>query len=1281
MAAQATFSWLPNSETNLAGYKVYYGISSRNYTNVIDAGLPAPVNGRIQATVDNLIEGETYYFAATAYDSNGLESDYSIEIIHTVPAAVDSITKIFGNTPGADYPGTLADTFTNINDQVLDGSETLSTWSWSSPSPHKVANTIILKTNLSTIPASATIVEARLYLYQTATQGETSYSNTVHKITGHNPVIGEVSGTNAAAGTAWNSVPAGTTYNDIPLGLADIAPAEDTATLDNTNGYRSWLITSMVRDWVADPQSNYGLLVNGQSEMATETGRTFAASENSNTDIRPKLVITYTINSSTTPPAAANSSVSGNEDTPVTGALSVDNPSGLPLQYAVPTNPVHGTLTIENATGQFTYHPLPDFNGRDSFSFTATNDNGISNTATITITVNPLNDPPVAQTASFATDEDTALSGQLNASDIDGDTLNYALVAQPGSGTVTVNANRTFTYTPTGNANGTDTFTFKVSDGTADSNTATISITVNPVNDPPVAQAASLATDEDTALSGQLNASDIDGDTLSYALVAQPGSGTVTVNANGTFTYTPTGNANGTDTFTFKVNDGTADSSIATITITVNPVNDTPTADNQSLSVVAGSTTSGLLTAADPDGDNLTFAVASAAAQGDVSINADGTFTYTARQDAAGTDSFTFTANDGSSGSNIATVAITLTESTTGFRFELHELQVDSNWQAVSYDSPFTNPVVIAGASSFTSSETGVIRVKNVTSNGLELRFQEWDSLDGQHPVETITLMVAEAGTFTLDDGTLIEAGCFSTSGASTFSALSFLQPMSTPPVVMTAVNTVNETDAVTTRVRNITTNGFEFMMREQEINATTHAEETACYLAWEPSTGRFGNMQYEVAVTGDQITANAYPIKYTSRFIELPMVLAAMQTTDGGDTATPRINTSTIEGIDVFVSEEQSRDSELAHTTERGGYISIAAYDPAGDPDGDTLSTSDEESIYNTHPGVADTDHDGIDDGAEITYWQEQGSSWYADLDNDGLINLLDQDSDNDGMADGSEIAAGFDPADPASVPGFPIMDGGEVDVDSTWVRVNFTTTFTNPVIIARLVSKNGGDPCVVRIDNVTATGFDLRLQEYEYLDGTHTVEQVSYLVMEAGHYTLADGTQVEAGTFSTSATSTYDSRSFNQTFSQTPVVITSVDSSNEADTVTARIRNINTNGFECKLQEQEINTKSHLIESLAYIAWEPSSGSENGLRYEVGRSADTVTHATKTLSYAAGFNTRPLLYTDMQTTDGGDTSTLRTISNEAAGLQVLVEEEQSKDSKVAHTTEVAGFIAILSE
>ena len=184
VSGQADFSWLPNTEPNLSGYKIYYGTATRTYTTTLDIGLPNPVNGRIHGTITGLTEGQTYYFAATAYDDLGTESDYSDEIVYTVLAG-DSITKTFGSTPDADYPDTLEDTFANINAQPLDGLETISTWSWSSPTPHKVANTALFKADLRSIPANATIIEAQLYLYQIAAHGESNYLNTVHKITGN----------------------------------------------------------------------------------------------------------------------------------------------------------------------------------------------------------------------------------------------------------------------------------------------------------------------------------------------------------------------------------------------------------------------------------------------------------------------------------------------------------------------------------------------------------------------------------------------------------------------------------------------------------------------------------------------------------------------------------------------------------------------------------------------------------------------------------------------------------------------------------------------------------------------------------------------------------------------------------------------------------------------------------------------------------------------------------------------------------------------------------------
>ena len=194
----------------------------------------------------------------------------------------------------------------------------------------------------------------------------------------------------------------------------------------------------------------------------------------------------------------------------------------------------------------------------------------------------PGNTPPVAVNDSYSTNEDTALTvlapGVLgNDSDADGNRLTAVLVSGPAHGTLTLYSNGSFTYTPAANYNGPDSFTYKANDGQADSNNiATVSITVTAVNnDAPVAQAQSVTTAEDTAKAITLTASDVDGDGLTYTVVSGPTHGTLS-GSGASLTYTPAADYNGADSFTFKANDGTADSNVATVAITVTAVNDAP---------------------------------------------------------------------------------------------------------------------------------------------------------------------------------------------------------------------------------------------------------------------------------------------------------------------------------------------------------------------------------------------------------------------------------------------------------------------------------------------------------------------------------------------------------------------------------------------------------------------------------------------------------------------------------------------------------------------------------
>ena len=184
------------------------------------------------------------------------------------------------------------------------------------------------------------------------------------------------------------------------------------------------------------------------------------------------------------------------------------------------------------------------------------------------------NTTPIASDATVEAIEDTLYNGVLpQASDVDGDTLTYSLKTQPTNGTVVVNEDGTYTYTPNENFNGEESFTYEVSDGELVSE-ATITLNVAPVNDSPEAFDATVEAIEDTLYNGVLpQASDVDGDTLTYSLKTQPTNGTVVVNEDGTYTYTPNENFNGEESFTYEVSDGES-ASEATITLNVANVRD-----------------------------------------------------------------------------------------------------------------------------------------------------------------------------------------------------------------------------------------------------------------------------------------------------------------------------------------------------------------------------------------------------------------------------------------------------------------------------------------------------------------------------------------------------------------------------------------------------------------------------------------------------------------------------------------------------------------------------------
>jgi hypothetical protein len=329
-----------------------------------------------------------------------------------------------------------------------------------------------------------------------------------------------------------------------------------------------------------------------------------------------------------------------------------------PLTYAIVTSPTHGTLTGTGATR--TYTPAANYNGADAFTFKANDGKADSNFATVSITVTAVNDAPVANAQSVTTAEDTAKAITLTGSDVDGDTLTYAITIQPLHGTLS-GTGANVTYTPAANYNGADSFSFTVSDGTVTSAGKTVSITVTAVDDPPAVPARELSATEDTALPFTLTATDVDTlfENLTFAIATQPAHGTVT--GSGTsWTYTPAANYTGAATFTYTASDGTSTSAPGTVSVYVNAVNDAPVANAQSVTTAEDTAKAITLTGSDVEGSPLTYAVVTQPTHGSLT-GTGASLTYTPAANFNGADSFTFTVNDGMATSGAATVMITVT--------------------------------------------------------------------------------------------------------------------------------------------------------------------------------------------------------------------------------------------------------------------------------------------------------------------------------------------------------------------------------------------------------------------------------------------------------------------------------------------------------------------------------------------------------------------------------------------------------------------------------------------
>ena len=233
---------------------------------------------------------------------------------------------------------------------------------------------------------------------------------------------------------------------------------------------------------------------------------------------------------------------------------------------------VNGSLSFVD--GQFSYTPDANYNGPDSFTYQLCDIDLECDSATVTITVNPVNDLPIAADDAFDVDEDTTLNGDVRINDTpSGDGGNvWSLVDAVVDGALSF-VDGQFTYTPSADYNGPGSFTYQLCDIDVDCDSATVTLTVNPVNDLPVAFDDAYQIGPDGSLDADVSVNDLtsgDGGNV-WALVTPPASGTLDLAANGSFLYSAAAGFAGDVSFGYSLCDVDADCDDATVTITVSP--------------------------------------------------------------------------------------------------------------------------------------------------------------------------------------------------------------------------------------------------------------------------------------------------------------------------------------------------------------------------------------------------------------------------------------------------------------------------------------------------------------------------------------------------------------------------------------------------------------------------------------------------------------------------------------------------------------------------------------
>ncbi|HHF3126779.1 TPA: tandem-95 repeat protein [Vibrio alginolyticus] len=681
-------------------------------------------------------------------------------------------------------------------------------------------------------------------------------------------------------------------------------------------------------DIEGDDLSVEGVTYTGADGVLTDNGDgtySFAPNENFNGDVNFTFDVsdgtdTVTANIDVTvtpendPPVAGSTSYTVHEDNSITlsDEQLLANSSDVEGDVAIDSVSYSGTDGVfqDNGDGTYTFSPNENFNGEVSLDVVVVDEEGATDSTTAGITVIEVNDPPIAGPTAYTIDEDQVLTFSesqvlLNASDVEGDVELVGISYDGPDGIFSVNGDGTCSFAPNENFNGQVQLDVTIRDEDGAEVDTYITVDVLPINDAPVSGNLAYSVDEDNSITlsqEQLlaQASDVEGDALTASNLVVDGDATVTANDDGSFTITPDANFNGDIDITFDINDG-SDTIVATADLTVNPVNDLPQPEDQAFTIgedgVLLFTDQDLLDGAtDIDGDDLSVeGVTYTGADGVLTDNGDGTYSFAPNENFNGDVNFTFDVSDGTD-TVTANIDVTVTPE--------NDPPVAGS---TSYTVHEDNSITISDEQLLANSSDveGDVAVDSVSYSGTDGVFQ--DNGDGTYtfsPNENFN------GEVSLDVVVVDEDGATD----STTAGITVLE-VNDPPIAGATSYSVNEDEVITISSEQLLANASD-VEGEVAIDSVSYSGSDGIFtdngdgtFSFAPNENFNGDVSLDVVVTDE----------------------------DGATVATNA-------NIDVLPINDAPVSGNLAYSVDEDGSITLSQEQllaQAGDVDGDDLTAS----------------------------------------------------------------------------------------------------------------------------------------------------------------------------------------------------------------------------------------------------------------------------------------------------------------------------------------------------